>query len=234
MFSLQLLFLLWRSGSWVGQKVPTFRSYGSFPSKPAPIFEYFPKAISLIWQKHLYHSHHLRNSNSFRSSVPEMGSKTNYLLSKITISQWLTRKFISVQSLSHIWLFETPWTAVCQAFFHHQLPEFTQTHGHWVGDAIQPAYPLSSPFPPAFNLSSIRVFSSKSALGIRGKSIGASASASVLPMNIQDWFPLGLTGWISLQSKGLSRVFSKTTVQKHQFLAFSFLYGPILTSIFDY
>ena len=50
-----------------------------------------------------------------------------------------------------------------------------------------------------------------------GQSIGASASASVLPMNIQDWFPLGLTGWISLQSKGLSRVFSNTTVKKHQF-----------------
>ena len=50
-------------------------------------------------------------------------------------------------------------------------------------------------------------------------SIGASASASVLPVNIQDWFPLGLTGWISLQSKGLSRVFSNTTVQKHQFFS---------------
>ena len=50
-----------------------------------------------------------------------------------------------------------------------------------------------------------------------GQSIGVSASASVLPMNIQDWFPLGWTGWISLQSKGLSRVFSSTTVQKHQF-----------------
>ena len=50
-----------------------------------------------------------------------------------------------------------------------------------------------------------------------GQSIGASASASVLPMNIQDWFPLGWTGWISWQSKGLSRVFSNTTVQKHQF-----------------
>ena len=52
-----------------------------------------------------------------------------------------------------------------------------------------------------------------------GQSIGASASASVLPMNIHDWFPLGLTGWISLQSKGLSRVFSNTTVQKHQFFS---------------
>ena len=52
-----------------------------------------------------------------------------------------------------------------------------------------------------------------------GRSIGVSASASVLPMNIQDWLPLGLTGWISLQSKGLSGVFSSTTIQKHQFFS---------------
>ena len=64
-----------------------------------------------------------------------------------------------------------------------------------------------------------------------GQSIGVSASTSVLPMNIQDWFPLGWTGLISLQSKGLSRVFSNTTVQKHQSLALSLLYGPALTSI---
>ena len=64
---------------------------------------------------------------------------------------------------------------------------------------------------------SIRVFSNESVLHIRWPSIGASALASVLPVNIQAWFPLGLPGWISLQSKGLSRVFSNTTVQKHQF-----------------
>ena len=61
---------------------------------------------------------------------------------------------------------------------------------------------------------SIRVFPNESVLHIRGQSTGVSASASVLPMNIQDWFPLGWTGWISLQSRGLSRVFSNTTVQK--------------------
>ena len=66
------------------------------------------------------------------------------------------------------------------------------------------------------------------------QSIGASASASVLLMNIQGWFPLGLTGLISLKSKGLSRVFSNTTVQKHQSSAFSLLYGPTLTSIHNY
>ena len=90
-----------------------------------------------------------------------------------------------------------------------QLPESTQTHVHQVSDAIQLSHPLSSPFPPAFNLIS-QFFTSG------GPSMGTSASASVLPMNIQDWFPLGWTGWISLQSKGLSRVFSNTTAQKHQ------------------
>ena len=67
-----------------------------------------------------------------------------------------------------------------------------------------------------------------------GQSIGVSASASALPMTIQGWFPLWLTGLISLQSKGLSKVFSNTTVQKHQDSALSFLYGPALTSIHDY
>ena len=67
-----------------------------------------------------------------------------------------------------------------------------------------------------------------------GQSIGASASASVLPMNIQDWFPLGWTGWISLQSKGVSRVLSNTTVQKFNSSAFRFLYDPTLISIRDY
>ena len=68
-----------------------------------------------------------------------------------------------------------------------------------------------------------------------GQNIGASASASVLPMNIEDWFPLGWTGWISLQSKGISRVFSKTTVQKHQLiLQHSVSLHPALTSKYDY
>ena len=67
-----------------------------------------------------------------------------------------------------------------------------------------------------------------------GQTMGLSASASVLPMNIQDWFPLGKNVWISLQSKGFSRVFSNTTVQKHVFFGNCFLYSPTLTSIRDY
>ena len=89
--------------------------------------------------------------------------------------------------------------------------------------------PLS--LPPSI-LPSTRVFSNESVLVSGGQSIGVSALASVLPMNIQDWFPLGWAGWIFLQSKGLSRVLSNTTVQKHQF--FSFLCSPTLTSIHDY
>ena len=65
------------------------------------------------------------------------------------------------------------------------------------------------------------------------KFAGASASASVLPMNIQAWFPLGLTGWISLQAKGLSKVFSNTTIWKHNSSALSLLYGPTCTSEHD-
>ena len=96
---------------------------------------------------------------------------------------------------------------------YHQLPEFTQTHVHWVGDATQPSHPLSATSPPTFNLFQHQsLFQWVSSSHQLSKSIGVSASASVLPMNIQDCFPLGLTGLISLQSKELSRVFCNTTV----------------------
>ena len=99
---------------------------------------------------------------------------------------------------------------------HYQLLERAQTHIHWVGDAVQPSHaviPFSclQSFPASGSFQMSHFFTSG------GQSIGSSASASVLPMNTQDWSPLGWTGWISLQSKGLSRVFSNTTVQKHQF-----------------
>jgi len=104
---------------------------------------------------------------------------------------------------------------------HHQLQEFAQTHVHRVSDAIHPSIsssiiPFSSclqSFPASGSFPMSQFFISG------GQSTGVSALASVLPMNIQDWFPLGWTGFISLQSKGLSRVFSNTTVQKHQFFS---------------
>ena len=102
----------------------------------------------------------------------------------------------------------------------HYLPEFTQTHAHWVGDAIQPSHPLWSPSPPTFqSFPASGSFPVSQFFTSGGQSIRVSASASVLPVNIQDWFPLGVTGFISLQSRGLSRVFYNTTVQKHQFFS---------------
>ena len=102
----------------------------------------------------------------------------------------------------------------------HHLPEFAQVHVLWISNAIQPSHPLSPPSPHALSLSQHQGLLPVSWLFTSGsQSIGAwaSTSATVLPMIIQDWFPLRWTGWISLLSKGLSRVFSNTTVQKHQF-----------------
>ena len=117
------------------------------------------------------------------------------------------------QLLSHIWLLATPWTAACQAPLSSTISQFSQIHVHWVGDAIQPSHPLLSP-PPTFNLSQHQGLTKEWVLCISGQSIGVSASASVLPVNIQDWFPLGWTGGIFSSKR---RVFSNTTVQKHQF-----------------
>ena len=126
--------------------------------------------------------------------------------------------FSSVQSLSHVQLFVTPWTAARQASL-----SITNSRSPPKPMSIKSVMPSNHLilYCPLLLLSSIfpstRVFSKESALHIRWPNIGASASASVLPMNTHNWSPLGWTGWISLQSKGLSRVFSNTTVQKHQF-----------------
>ena len=99
----------------------------------------------------------------------------------------------------------------------HHLQELAETPVQWVGDAIQPSHPLSPPFS-----SCLQSFPASGSFPVSwlfassDQTIGISASTSVLPVNIQDWFPLGWTGWISLLSKGLSRVFSNTTDQKHQ------------------
>ena len=130
----------------------------------------------------------------------------------------------SVQSLSHIWLFVTLWTAAHQA-----SPSINNSQSllKLISiESVMPSYLQSFPASGSFHMS--QFFTSD------GQSIGVSASASVLLMNIQDWFPLGWIDWISLQSKGLSRVFSNTTVQKHQFFGAQFFYSPILSSIHDY
>ena len=100
----------------------------------------------------------------------------------------------------------------------HYLPKFAQTRAHWFHNAIQLSHPLFLSSASAFNLPVSGSSPVSQLFASGGQSIGASASTSVLPMNIQGWFPLGLIDLISLLSNGLSRVFSRTTIWKHQFL----------------
>ena len=132
----------------------------------------------------------------------------------------------SVQLLSHVQLFATPDCSTSGLPVYHQLPEFTQTHvpmslpnslSWWCHPTISSSVIPFSSHLQSFPASEAFLMSQLFASG--GQRIGVSNSASVLPMNIQEWFPLGLTGWISWQSEGLSRVFSNTTVQKHQFFS---------------
>ena len=164
--------------------------------------------------------------NELERKVKTIGSSKEMLFSNkysriiFLLAFWLKMTFSSVQSLSHVWLFATPWPAICQA----SLP-FTNSQSLLKLMSIESVMPsnhlilccplllLPSIFP------SIRVFSSESALRIRWPKYWVSASASALPMNIQGWFPLGLTGWISFLSKRLSKVSSNTTLQKHQFFS---------------
>ena len=132
----------------------------------------------------------------------------------------LSYSFSSVQSLSRPWLFASPWITALQASL-----SITNSRSPPKPMFIKSVMPSSHlifchpllllpPIPP-----SIRVFLMNQLFTSGGQSIGVSASTSVPPTNTQDWFPLGWTSWISLQSKGLSRVFSNTTVQKHQFFS---------------
>ena len=128
-----------------------------------------------------------------------------------------TRKFSSVQ-LSYSVISDSLWSHELQharPLCPSPIPRVHSNSYTWVGDAIQSSHPLLSNSPLAFNLSSLRVFRMSQLFAWGGQSIGASAS--FLPMNIQDRFPLGCTGWIFLKSKGLSIVFSSTIIQMHQF-----------------
>ena len=144
----------------------------------------------------------------------------------LSCCSWATETgFSSVQLLSRVWLFATPWNAACQASL-----SITNSWSSLKLTSVESVMPSSHlilccpllllpPLPP-----SIRVFSNESPSTFLwgGQSIGVSALASFLPKKSQGWSPLDWTGWISLQSKGLSRVFSNTTVQKHQFFGAQF------------
>ena len=124
----------------------------------------------------------------------------------------------SVQVLSHVWLFATPWITARQASLsitnsgvHSNSRPSSQWCHPTISSPVVPFFSCLQFFPASGSFPSSQFFTSG------GQRIGVSASTSVLPMNTQVWSPLGGTGWISLQSKGLSRVFSNTTVPKHQF-----------------
>ena len=140
----------------------------------------------------------------------------------------ITLNVSSVQSISHVQLFATPWIAARQASLSITNSRSSlKTHVHRVSDAIQPSHPLSPSSPPAFNL-----FPASGSFPVNqfftsgGQSIGVSASTSILPMNIQDWLPLQLiSGLISFPTPQFKSINS---------LALSFLYSPTLTSVYDY
>ena len=157
----------------------------------------YPHAKDTLWLQHLRRGHALWPLSCHRSTA---GMLLLLLLSYF----------------SRVQLFVTPWTAECQAslcitntWCLSKLMSIESIDGHPA--ILSSVFPFSSPqsFPASESFQMSHFFESG------GQSIGAS----VLPMNIRDWFPLGWTGWISLQSKGLSRVFSNTTVQKHQFFS---------------
>ena len=146
----------------------------------------------------------------------------------------MTKPESSIQLLSRVQLCNLTDCSTPGFPVHHQLLKLAQTHVHWVGDAIWPSYPVSSPSSPAFNLSHHQGPFQWVSSSHQVAKVLVSASASVISMNFHDWFPLGLTGLTSLQSKGHSGVFSSTTVQNINFSALSFLYSPTLISIHDY
>ena len=140
-----------------------------------------------------------------------------------------------VHLLSHVWLFSTPWTAACQGSLFITTPRaclnscpFCQWCHPPISSSAVPfssslqSFPASGFFPMSQFFASV------------GQSIEPSAAASVLPMNVQGWFPLGLTGVISLLSKGLLQVFSSITVWRHQLFGAQPFHCPALTSVHYY
>ena len=197
----------------------TRRTFNYFPTHPQPNETKYLN--HLIWKP--------KNGRVFNNAFPlihlkklRVGRSRNLH----TITQMMMINFgprvtqdslPSVQSLSCVQLFATPWTAAqqaslsitnCRSLLKLMSIELVMPSNHFI--LCRPLLLLQS-FPASGSFQLSQLFTSG------GQSIGVSASASVFPMNIQDWFSLGWTSWIPLQSKGLSRVFSNTTVQKHQF-----------------
>jgi len=143
-------------------------------------------------------------------------------------------KFSSVQSLSCVWLFVTPWTTSKPGFpVHHQLPELDQTHVDRVCDAIQPSSSVIHFFSHFQSFPATGSFPVSQFFASGGQSIRVSALASVLPMYNQDLSPLEWTDWISLQSRDSQESSTTPQFKSINSLALSFLYSPTLISVHD-
>ena len=133
-----------------------------------------------------------------------------------------------------LWLFATPWLQHTRPPVHHQLLEFTQTHVHQVGDTIQPSHPLSSPFPPAPNLSQHQSFPSESTLPMRWPKYW-SFSFSITPSKEHPGLISFRIDWLDLLAvQGTLKNLLQQDTQKHQFFGAQLLHSPTLTSIHDH
>ena len=162
----------------------------------------------------------------------------------VYVAQWLRAQTLEldkfylnfgsvvVQSLSCVWFFVTPWAVGFPVL--HYLLELAQTHVHWVSDAIQPFCSLLFPSPPAFSLSQHQGLFQWADSASSGQITGASALASFLPKNTQDWSPSEWTGWISLQSKEPQESSPTPQFKSINSSALNLLYGPTLTSVCNY
>ena len=158
------------------------------------------------------------NHIQFHRDKCEVGRELNLFTSVLVPSEYKevrkgsTVQFSSVQSLSCVWLFATPWTWTTPGVYPNSCPLSRWCHPT-ISSSVIPFSSCPKSFPASGSFQVSQFFASG------GQSIGASASTSALPINTQDWSPLGWTCWISLQFKRLSRVFSNNTVQKHQFFS---------------
>ena len=182
----------------------------NFPPKAKPTVFLHPFCYYFL--NYMFVKHIITLSYSHKHSL-------SYLVTILGLKKVL-QETQSVQLLSHVWFFATPWTAACQASLSitnsQSLPKLMSVEPVMPSNHLILCRPLLlclQSFPASRSSPISQFFTSGS------QSIGASASASVLPKNIQGWFPLESTGLISLQPKGLSRVSSSTTVQKHQFFS---------------
>ena len=206
------------SYSYLGQ-VPQFISFQEVPCMD-PWQDIYPDLLVLMF------------STSYSWKISRMRASLEVRVKTkphcVEPTHW-NSQFSSVESLSHVWLFVTPWTAARQAslsIIDSQSLLKLSPLSQWCHPTIILCYPFLL-LPSIFT--SIRVFSNELVLCIRSSKYW-SFSFSISPsVNIQDWFPLGWTGWISLQSKGLSRIFPRP-----QFKSVNSFYSPTLTYIYDY